>query len=234
LGRAHTHLNELAEIIEQFRKDNAEPITFEHNPDVPADVAANIASQNPGKDVIVPLSFDVKDIPFPSGIRSVIGDVVQNLRIPLNYLTRELAYLDSGSVQTRTQFPTFSKQEGFRGKESEYLRGVNPAHRHAIEGLQPYNGGDWLALLRDLSNPDKHDALLTIANQARAWGDGLTMPAPGGEGFVAHFDLYLVPYISIQGGKPVVEALSEIEANVRATIDGFGPCFQGSCSHAAP
>jgi hypothetical protein len=104
--------------------------------------------------------------PVPTEISTLAGDVLCNLRPALDYLIFDLATLDSGETQDGTQFPICDSPELFKRKTKSWLKGVSENHIAGIEGLQPYKGGDrsqWLAWLRDLSNPDKHRELSVIA-----------------------------------------------------------------------
>jgi len=117
--------------------------------------------------------------PFLDNVALFIGDVVHNLRCALDHLAFQLAlYHRDGSLtlqqERAVQFPIADNEEGFLKQHGRYLRDIAPEHRTIIERLQPYHGlagrpDSWsgtyihqLALLRDLSNADKHRMLTPI------------------------------------------------------------------------
>jgi hypothetical protein len=102
---------------------------------------------------------------IPAKLSAIVGDVLCNLRPALDHLVFALAQLDSGKAQDRTQFPICDSPKHFKRKRDTWLKGLSPDHITAIERLQPYPGRDsnaWLAVLRDLSNPDKHQELSVL------------------------------------------------------------------------
>lgn len=107
----------------------------------------------------------------------LLGEVIYNFRAALDYLVFELAFHDSGIVQNGTQFPICDAIGGFDGVAPKFLVGLNSAHRAAIEGLQPYNGCNWAAVLRDISNPDKHRRLVRDGYAFRIHMTSLPAPA---------------------------------------------------------
>lgn len=116
---------------------------------------------------------------FLDNVALFIGDVVHNLRCALDHLAFQLAlYHRDGSLtlqqEKAVQFPICDSGEEFRRQCDRYLKDIAPEHRTIIKGLQPYHGlagrpDSWsgtyihqLALLRDLSNADKHRMLIPI------------------------------------------------------------------------
>jgi hypothetical protein len=112
-----------------------------------------------------------------------VGDIIHNLRSALDHLAWQLAcaFTDGNPSQSRRiQFPieddpkTFKTRCGKLQDHGAWLAEIDPAHRAVIEEFQPYRGwaspsqrwfacdGHELALLRDLSNIDKHRMLTTI------------------------------------------------------------------------
>ena len=231
LNRAKAHIDELKAIAERFREEHSNPMEFEFHDNIPENVA-KVADRDGF--TTLPVSLTRKDVPLPDGIRALVGEIIQSTRIPLDYLIYELAHLDSGAPQEGTQFPIFWKRSYFRKKEPVYLCGVNAAHRHAIELLQPYNGGRWLGRLASLSNPDKHKTRLQVRNSALMSTSGTIRSAQGSTGHEVEMNFHFVPQITLDDGKPVVEAIEEFECAVRAVIDEFNACFEGACDHSAP
>lgn len=118
-------------------------------------------------------------VPFLNNVALFVGDVVHNFRCALDHLAFQLArYHRGGSLTPRqerdVQFPIADSEEGFERQRDRYLRYIAPEHITIIEGLQLYHrtagrpdgwSGPYihqLALLRDLSNMDKHRMLTPI------------------------------------------------------------------------
>lgn len=165
----------------------------------------------------------------------IIGDVIANLRGALDYLVYALAWLDSGFPQEQTQFPIADTLEQFESTKARRLKGLSPAHVAAIEALQPYNGGDWLARLRDLSNTDKHMHLSLV--QPDAVGDidsrdSADKETGSGAGFTGilyvHVDFDIALYETFPEGGPVIGTLHVLESQVRDLIEEFQPAFERS------
>jgi hypothetical protein len=111
----------------------------------------------------------------PPGIGIATGEVLYNLRAALDYLVHQLVILATGEINMRTQFPIEDTPDGFRSRRHpnkqgrpNWLTGVDCAHCAAIEALQPYNGVDWTAFLRDISNEDKHRTIPVLGYVGQA------------------------------------------------------------------
>lgn len=86
-----------------------------------------------------------------------VGEVVNALRSALDYSVFVLAWRDSGTEQRFTQFPIVPTSHAFGKREIQRrLRGMSAPHIAAIEAVQPYNDVNWLAMLAELSNQQKH------------------------------------------------------------------------------
>lgn len=110
---------------------------------------------------------------------------------------------------------------------------MSPEHVAAIETLQPYKGGKWLAQLRDLSNTDKHMHLSLV--QPDAIGDINTrddaqdatdpiFEIPGA--LHVHVDFDVALFETFPGGGSVIWTLQTLESEVRALIQAFEPAFE--------
>lgn len=232
LRRADTELDELEGVVERFKHENAKPAVYHPNIQPSEEIRKAAGPQV----TFLGGAIEIREIDLPVGTKPLVGTCIQNIRIPLDYLVYELAYLDSGSEQERTQFPIFWKRAFFRDREAEYLCGVNEAHRYAIELLQPYKGGKWLGTLAGLANPDKHKTLLKVGNAASVGGTGKVRTERQADGTYRHemkMDLQFAPVILLDG-RPVVESLEQLKTHVRAVVDEFEPCFRGECRHEAP
>ena len=108
-------------------------------------------------------AFVARDDPEPSPLHLgvIVGDFLHNLRCVLDHLVWQLVELNGVKPGDHNQFPIFDTPAAYNEKAGRYLRGVASDHRALIEGFQPYHlDGDptrhYLAVLRDLSNIDKH------------------------------------------------------------------------------
>jgi hypothetical protein len=144
INRAEEHLSELKQRLDDFRQRYLDAATIRFDPDPPYHAHPIHPSLTPQTEHIVSI---------------VLGEICYNLRSALDYLVYELALLDSGSIQHRTQFPITDTPEKFAGSAKSKLIGISSSHVSAIEELQPYRGCTWPKVLRTLSNPDKHKML---------------------------------------------------------------------------
>lgn len=128
--------------------------------------------------------------PPPARLAVICGDYVHALRSTLDHLVCGLVRRPTN----RTAFPIFIDPDEFlcsvvlpaKRKRLGPLTGIDPMSPlfAFIESAQPYKGGDELAsnalyILRELSNTDKHRAILaqvaahTVSADLRVIGDGL-------------------------------------------------------------
>jgi hypothetical protein len=97
----------------------------------------------------------------PLHLGVIVGDFLHNLRCGLDHLVWQLVILN-GSQPTRShQFPICDTEGEFRGKADRQLRYLAARQVETIASFQPYRLGreakmHSLAVLRDLSNIDKH------------------------------------------------------------------------------
>jgi hypothetical protein len=151
VDRAQGKTKELDAEIRTFRKRHSHSIVEGRDPESGAYV----------------LTVHPQEVPKP--IRQASQEIVMAmLRPALDYLIRDLAWFDSGKRPSKTQFPIIDAPKEFRRKRNTWLRGVSDEHAAGIERLQPYDGRQrWIALLRDLSNPSKHDEIMVIDSTIR-------------------------------------------------------------------
>lgn len=165
------------------------------------------------------------NFPAPPRIRTLIGEVVQNLRTALDYLVYELARFDAKRTIGGTQFPIADKEADFEKASTRRLRGLTGEHIAMIRRLQPCDGCQWTGTLRDLSNPDKHRELTAVRSPI------LIAPSPGStQAILAGKDVDVQSDISISitfpDGTPVVESLEQLQSQVAQTIYAFRSEFQ--------
>lgn len=165
----------------------------------------------------------------PIAISVIIGETTYNLRAALDYLVFELAALDSGEYQEQTQFLIDDTPESFLRRRSRYLRGVSEPHIRSIEALQPYNGGEWLRVLREISNADKHQAV-----HVAGWGGQMEIPVGRGDeaaeeagGFEIEGELgysYTAALtVTFADGTPVMDTISALVERTCGVLDAFRP-----------
>jgi hypothetical protein len=99
--------------------------------------------------------------PSPLHLGAIVGDFLHNLRCVLDHLVWQLVVLNGQKPGDHNQFPISDTPGAYKKKAGRYLRGVAADHRALIETFQPYHLEDdaashYLAVLRDLSNIDKH------------------------------------------------------------------------------
>lgn len=97
-------------------------------------------------------------------VETLSSEVIQHLRIALDYLAYQLAWLDSGLQQERTQFPIVDQSAQWSSRCRQDLPGVHRDHLDAVRRFQPFAGCEWTRELRDLSNLDKHRFVVDVSN----------------------------------------------------------------------
>jgi len=184
-------------------------------------------------DAFGPLTIRDEDVP-PLIVGVIIGEIVYNLRAALDYLIYELAFLDSGSIQNNTQFPIEDNATAFQRRKTwnrlptsssqgrpGFIQHLSGSHQAAIEKLQPCSGVNWMKVLREISDPDKHRRLSRtkhMVNQKPAFvlrgGKRMEIETEYAFGLCFEGDTTFV-----------TETLESIASEVRKVIDSFKPDF---------
>lgn len=107
--------------------------------------------------------FQIREEP-PLRFGVILGDCVHNLRSALDHLACQVTMLEGGTMDdcARTQFPIIDESETkFEAMADRQIPLLSKKHRALVKRAQPYRAGDeaWrhpLAVLRELSNADKH------------------------------------------------------------------------------
>ena len=196
------------------------------------------------------------DTIIPTTISILVGEIIYNLRAALDYLVFELALLDSGREQKKTQFLICNRKDDFTEQWCSRLKGINEAHVAAIEALQPYRGCHWTRWLQEISNPDKHQRFTDRGSSAtveivRPGYDYVALdPAQnlfrteyrtkkGANGLEVDLKLLTSIIVGIPSkhagklfGQPVEELLQKILAGTRLAVESFKSDFGGV--HATP
>jgi len=160
---------DLAQIAERLRRADEHFESFKAKSDEflhghPQPYAIEFDRQNRGDDVVDVYRLQILRNP-PLAISSIISDILHNLRSALDSLVFALGESHQGRALSSAErresgFPIANLIENFDPKK---IRSVSPAVVTEIERLQPYHRTDpethRLAVLRTLSNVDKHRAL---------------------------------------------------------------------------
>jgi len=217
LERADEHLQSIRQLAEEICVAQAEATRVE----IP-----------PGK-IIAPgefghvLTVESANTPIPAKLGVLIGDCINSLRSCLDYLTTELAELDSGEAKQRNQFPVEKSPTDFMSKRKTFLRGVSDRNVEKIESLQPYNGADWTRNLARLSNWDKHNRLLVVAHDYLVGATISPNEAFSAADAPLKITMHIQPSLRIQfeDGLQLLEALTEVRIGTQSTLEYFAPQF---------
>jgi len=136
-NRGRQHVIELKTRFKRWLDENPEPVTVRANPP-----QGPVVDQGPSP-------------PFAEWA-VLVGDAINDFRSALEYLVHGLVRLDSDREVGKTQFPIADSPQHFSRLRRRFLRGMSEKHVSRIEAVQPYQGSNWLAELRRLSNLDKH------------------------------------------------------------------------------
>lgn len=162
-------------------------------------------------------------------VRIIAGETANCFRSALDYMVAQLAILDSGARQERTQFPIAHTPKHFKqARRRGFLNGVNDPHVAAIEKLQPYNGRDWLKFLAILSNFAKHDDLILLKHGVLITTEKFPVDPTDPDPFKYRMrvDFQNVIQIAINEGFALIPTLEILKSEVAKTLDAFKPEFK--------
>lgn len=217
LDRAHEHLREVHALAQAICQAQAEATRVQVSPG---------KTLKPGEYGHV-FSVESANTPIEGRLAVLVGDTVNSMRSCLDYLIGELAELDSGSRQPRTQFPVEQSPEAFHSRRRTFLAGLSDAHVTHIESLQPYNGAAWTAKLARMSNWDKHNKLVLVAHDYLLGGTiKKGEPTTSGE-LPLEMQFTLTPSLRVQleDGLQLLETLDEIREGIVSTLEHYTPEF---------
>lgn len=86
----------------------------------------------------------------------IFGDAIQNMRASLDHLAYSLVEKCQGAPWQGSQFPLADAPENYSWRDRQTLDRLDDDERAFVERFQPHAGRSGLALLRDISNEDKH------------------------------------------------------------------------------
>jgi len=219
LTRVDHQFKDLKRLVDTFRMDNPTPI---------------VRKNKPNRGEIEYRIGEVKAVPF--GISIIVGELIHNLRCPLDYLICRLAERAGKTPTSKHEFPIFKDRDSFIEYLPAKLAGI-PLHECAlIELLQPYKGLDPerhpLLILHSLNNIDKHRLLplmQTAPFQGKYLYSGpvkLTVVKTGlTEGLKSGTHLLT---LGISDGTDPAEVDVNIELSVDITFDKASPWHQMS------
>jgi|CZKS01.1.fsa_nt_gi hypothetical protein len=212
IDRASEHLAELNSLCDSVCEAQAKATTI--------NLKAEVIPPGESREVMSVVSGRT---PIPDKCRLLVGDTANSFRSALDYLVGQLAELDSGSRQPKTQFPIESSPDGFNARKKTFLRGVNQAHITGIEALQPYNGCQWTEHLATLSNLDKHNELVAVAHDyivTVSYGPTLRTEKNTVQ-TAMNVNIKPVLRIALGNGLPLKETLEKIKFKVTDTLGSF-------------
>jgi hypothetical protein len=218
VNRASEHLVELKQRVSSIRDVYKRNITSEYYP-----VLRQLPFQGRYQNIH---TWDVGAKPIEPLISILVGEIIYNLRAALDYLIYELGCFDSKCIVEKTQFVIVDAPNDFLRESNRRLKGLDAKHIASIERLQPYHGMQWLATLRDISNPDKH-AHLAIANapskivkKSKADSPAILLEMPMNVNYEVSIQIVFAD------GTPVIETLEKLVIKVRELLELFDSEFE--------
>jgi hypothetical protein len=159
LHRAKTHLDCVRSETDAFLERDPAPFGIRTD-----------CTPRPDKSIEYILYSVIREPP-PRELALPIGDVIQNIRGALDHLVYELA-TPRARKSIRLQFPIFLDECEFKVRSSPLIKSIGGDERTLIERVQPYVAWDPpadnpLAILRELSNFDKHKLLVPLVAAPR-------------------------------------------------------------------
>lgn len=159
------------------------------------------------------------------------GEVLYHARCSLDYLVYNLAWLDSGQEQKRTQFPIETSSKAFwNDARKQRLRGVSDRHAKQVAKYQPFNGCDWTKTLQDLSNRDKHRLIVSVTPRYEG-GFGFELPEDENDWEFDDEGDVIVSFgstsaeVVLVDGRPLFDTLGQIVTGVAKMLYDFQSSF---------
>lgn len=164
------HASERAHEVRKVFRESSSRATDVPTVDVASDAVAGDAFEEGSFTITWDGAAPTLDDPYH--IRCLFGETAHSIRAALDSLVYNVAWMDSGKINPKTQFP-MAPTRGAWAKElnSNRLGGVSREHVSWIEEVQPFNGHDWLDTLNYVSNRDKHRYLVEVVPTLRMKAD---------------------------------------------------------------
>lgn len=175
-----------------------------------------------GKPTFVPETnrtrFIMETVPgIPEEIPIILGDVVHNLRVALDYLACELVR-SVGVEPKRVYFPIFENAEKYKAGSDSQTKGMPEEAKKIIDkNIRPWGGtNDGLWVLHQLDIVDKHRLLVTTAMKVGSWSVTLDQTAKG-------YGFAFIPALKAGDVIGDVEGNHEADKQMSITVDiAFG------------
>lgn len=166
IKRANEHIENLNSEINSLIDSNAYHFVSEPNADATESIIRIVGPEPP-------LRFS-----------TIIGDAVNQLRSSLDFLVHALIIKNGNSPTRRSQFPICDDAKKFKEACGRgIIKGVSTSAEKAIKARQPYRNSknlnmNFLYILRELSNTDKHRNLVATYTIGKAPILGLSSGRP--------------------------------------------------------
>jgi hypothetical protein len=200
------HLDYLRPEIENFRKATLDQASIKREP--------AIGTLPDGRhERVVRGTFNATFYPTPPRTKRLIGEAVQNLRAALDYLVFQVCCSDSKSVVAKTQLVIADSEQNFIADSKRHFKGMSGEHIAMFQKLQPYTGCEWTGIIRDLSNPSKHEHLTMVQHPVRlSISEGSTDAILAGQMISLESDISMD--VAFMNGKAVIDQLEELVTKV--------------------
>ena len=155
--------------------------------------------------------------------RALVVDIVEDLRVALDYMVFELSALNAPALNEQApQFVISDTKEDFDQKSKRRLRYLTEEQKTAfIEKLQPFNGNPMLGILRDVSGRSKHRRLLAVrgnadwkihmaeANRQGEYESWFMYPMEKGNAIFARPDSFSITLLEKYDAMKILKAMAE-------------------------
>ena len=143
--------------------------------------------------------------PPPQEWGVIIGEIIHNLRSALDHLVWQLALLQTSTPYDRTAFPITTTRNNYRDSGRRLVQDLTARQEALIKWLQPYRRGqkakcDFLWLLQDVNNTDKHRVIQTVGTVLGFQG----LSFRNMRGFIPQ-DLNIYKGTRLENGAPVAD-----------------------------
>lgn len=114
----------------------------------------------------------------------IASEILNHVRIALDYLAFNVVWMDSGSKREDTKFPLHTRSTGYGEVRRKAMPRITTTHAEWVKAVQPFNGVAWTSHLEELSNRDKHRLAVDVVaaytfsvDHAHKYADPLGDPA---------------------------------------------------------
>ncbi len=195
-------------------------------------------SVDAGRLTMSPKIPDARHVYVPR-ISLTLGEIAYHVRSTLDYLVFSIAgYCNKGRPVSGTQFPLEDCEARYwmrwtgtdprTGREvAKWLNKIPKEVALDFAHYQPFAGCKWAALLRDISNPDKHRHLTTLDSEATFIPSrpplGVIDTHTGSQSVHLHGGIEVG--VSLKTGEDVLDASKLAESEARALVRSYAGRF---------